>query len=269
MKLNEYLAKNGVKLYINPTTPKGKPKQTECLGLFDYAENLNNILGKHVWICDYRVNDRAVLKPIRDVKPTEVVIADANNCTKAIYYSPIYFQPVKGKKVLSAIIAPVDNTGFRCSPGVSVNIFDTREECVKCYREQVRQADEIYEREKSRIIKEFNARMQILDDSLTPFNDIPQSDYAVTVKAQVTNNELPYSAKDRDYHYEVSESMMPEKYAIEKFKSRVLRGLADELRANTKWLRGAPISLTLFQHVYVDGLEDITQAEMMPLTLTL
>lgn len=55
----------------------------------------------------------------------------------------------------------------------------------------------------------------------------------------------------------------------EKFKSRVLRGLADELRANTKWLRGAPISLTLFQHVYVDGLEDITQAEMMPLTLTL
>lgn len=111
--------------------------------------------------------------------------------------------------------------------------------------------------------------MRILDDSLTPFNDIQQSDYAVTVKAQVTNNELPYSAKDRDYHYEVSESMMPEKYAIEKFKSRVLRGLADELRANTKWLRGAPISLTLFQHVYVDGLEDITQAEMMPLTLTL
>lgn len=117
--------------------------------------------------------------------------------------------------------------------------------------------------------KEFDARMQILDDSLTPFNGIPQSDYAVTIKAQVTNNELPYSAKDRDYHYEVSESMMPEKYAIEKFKSRVLRGLADELRANTKWLRGAPISLTLFQHVYVDGLEDITQAEMMPLTLTL
>lgn len=199
----------------------------------------------------------------------EVVIADAKTCKKSIYYSPVYFQPVKGKKVLSTVIAPVDNTGFRCRSGVSVNIFDTKEACVKCYREQVRQADEIYEKEKARIIKEFDSRMQILDDSLTPFNGIPQSDYAVTIKAQVTNNELPYSAKDRDYHYEVSESMMPEKYAIEKFKSRVLRGLADELRANTKWLRGAPISLTLFQHVYVDGLEDITQAEMMPLTLTL
>lgn len=52
-------------------------------------------------------------------------------------------------------------------------------------------------------------------------------------------------------------------------KVRPLGQKVDELRANTKWLRGAPISLTLFQHVYVDGLEDITQAEMMPLTLTL
>lgn len=269
MKLNEYLAKNGVTLYINPAKPGGQPQQTDCLGLFDFAENLDKVLGKRVWICDYRVNDRAVLKPIRDVKPTEVVIADANKCTKTIYYSPVYFQPVKGKKVLSTVIAPVDNTGFRCSPGVSVNIFDTKEDCVKCYREQVRQADEIYEKEKARIIKEFDARMQVLDDSLTPFNGIPQSDYMVTIKAQVTNNELPYSAKDRDYRYEVSESMMPEKYAIEKFKSRVLRGLADELRANTQWKRGTPISLTFFQHVYVDGLQDITQAEMTALTLTL
>ena len=176
MKLDEYLIRNGVKLFINPLTPKDKPRQTNSLGAFDYAENLGNILGKHVWICDYRVNDKAVLKPIRDVKPMEVVIADANNCKKTIYYSPVYFQPVKGKKVLSTVIAPIDNTGYRCSSGVSVNIFDTREECVKCYREQVRQADEISEKEKALIIKEFDARMQILNDSLTPFKDVPQSD---------------------------------------------------------------------------------------------
>ena len=126
MKLDEYLIRNGVKLFINPLTPKGEPRQTNSLGAFDYAENLDNILGKHVWICEYRVNDKAVLKPIRDVKPMEVVIADANNCKKTIYYSPVYFQPVKGKKVLSTVIAPIDNTGYRCSPGVSVNIFDTR-----------------------------------------------------------------------------------------------------------------------------------------------
>lgn len=204
-----------------------------------------------------------------DEKHMEVVIADANNCKKTIYYSPVYFQPVKGKKVLSTVIAPIDNTGYRCSPGVSVNIFDTREECVKCYREQVRQADEIYEKEKARIIKEFDARMQILNDSLTPFNDVPQSDYTVTVKADATNNDLPYSAKDRGYRYEVSKSMTPEKYAIEKFKSCVLRDLADELRANTQWKRGAPISLTFVMDIYVDGMRDITQTEMMPLTLTL
>lgn len=63
--------------------------------------------------------------------------------------------------------------------------------------------------------------------------------------------------------------MTPEKYAIEKFKSRVLRDLADELRANTQWMRGIPISLTFVMDVYVDGMRDITQTEMMPLTLTL
>lgn len=135
MKLNEYLISNGVKLFIYS---KGEPRQTNNLGAYDYAENLDNVLGKHVWICDYRVNYNAVLKPIRDVKPMEVVIADAKTCKKNIYYSPVYFQPVKGKKVLSTVIAPVDNTGFRCRSGVSVNIFDTKEECVKCYREQVR-----------------------------------------------------------------------------------------------------------------------------------
>ena len=112
MKLDEYLIRNGVKLFINPLTPKGEPRQTNSLGAFDYAENLDNILGKHVWICDYRVNDKAVLKPIRDVKPMEVVIADANNCKKNIYYSPVYFQPVKGKKVLSTIPATVAAPAF-------------------------------------------------------------------------------------------------------------------------------------------------------------
>ena len=269
MKLDEYLISNGVKLFTNPVTPNGEPKQTDSLGLFDYTENLNNILGKHVWICDYRVNDKAVLKPIRDVKPMEVVIVDAVNCKKNIYYSPVYFQPVKGKKVLSTVIAPIDNTGYRCSPGTSVNIFDTKEECVKCYREQVRQADEIYEKEKARIIKEFDTRMQVLDDSLTPFNDAPQSNYTVTVKADVTNNGLDYSAKGRGYHFEVSESMMPEKYAIEKFKNRVLLGLTDELRANTWWTHGVYLNLTLTMHICVDGLEDVSQRETTHVTVSL
>lgn len=29
MKLDEYLIRNGVKLFINPLTPKGEPRQTK------------------------------------------------------------------------------------------------------------------------------------------------------------------------------------------------------------------------------------------------
>ena len=269
MKLDEYLIRNGVKLFINPLTPKGEPRQTNSLGAFDYAENLDNILGKHVWICDYRVNDKAVLKPIRDVKPMEVVIADANNCKKTIYYSPVYFQPVKGKKVLSTVIAPIDNTGYRCSPGVSVNIFDTREECVKCYREQVRQADEIYEKEKARIIKEFDARMQILNDSLTPFNDVPQSDYTVVAKMDVTNDSLGYNEKNRHFYLETTRTMIPTRYTIEMLKMQALIGLVDELRANTTWQKGVPFRILIRTTVFVDGIEDVSQATTESQTITL
>ena len=45
MKLNEYLISNGVKLFIYS---KGEPRQTNNLGAYDYAENLDNVLGKHV-----------------------------------------------------------------------------------------------------------------------------------------------------------------------------------------------------------------------------
>ena len=38
MKLDEYLIRNGVKLFINPLTPKGEPRQTNSLGAFDCAE---------------------------------------------------------------------------------------------------------------------------------------------------------------------------------------------------------------------------------------
>lgn len=269
MKLNEYLTENGVKLMIKGSGENYPPRQTNDLGMYDYAEGLENVIGKMAWICDYRANADPTKKPIRNIKPTPVVVTDAKETSKTIYYSPVYFRPVNRGKISSTVIAPLDNTGYRCCSGTSVNIFYTKEKCVKCYREQVRQANEIYEKEKARIIKEFDARMQILNDSLTPFNDVPQSDYTVTVKADATNNDLTYSAKDRGYRYEVSKSMTPEKYAIEKFKSCVLRDLADELRANTQWKRGAPISLTFVMDIYVDGMRDITQTEMMPLTLTL
>lgn len=160
MKLNEYLAKNAVKLMIKGSGEKNPTRQTNDLGMYDYVENLESVLGKMVWICDYRANADPTKKPIRNIKPTPVVVTDAKETSKAIYYSPVYFRPVNRGKISSTVIAPLDNTGYRCCSGTSVNIFYTKEECVKCYREQVRQANEIYEKEKARIIKEFDARMQ-------------------------------------------------------------------------------------------------------------
>lgn len=168
MKLNEYLAKNAVKLMIKGSGEKNPTRQTNDLGMYDYVENLESVLGKMVWICDYRANADPTKKPIRNIKPTPVVVTDAKETSKTIYYSPVYFRPVNRGKISSTVIAPLDNTGYRCCSGTSVNIFYTKEECVKCYREQVRQANEIYEKEKARIIKEFDARMQILVQAAQP-----------------------------------------------------------------------------------------------------
>lgn len=269
MKLNEYLAKNAVKLMIKGSGEKNPTRQTNDLGMYDYVENLESVLGKMVWICDYRANADPTKKPIRNIKPTPVVVTDAKETSKTIYYSPVYFRPVNRGKISSTVIAPLDNTGYRCCSGTSVNIFYTKEECVKCYREQVRQANEIYEKEKARIIKEFDARMQILNDSLTPFNDVPQSDYTVVAKMDVTNDSLGYNEKNRHFYLETTRTMIPTRYTIEMLKMQALIGLADELRANTTWQKGVPFRILIRTTVFVDGIEDVSQATTESQTITL
>ena len=56
MKLNEYLTENGVKLMIKGSGENYPPRQTNDLGMYDYAEGLENVIGKMAWICDYRTN---------------------------------------------------------------------------------------------------------------------------------------------------------------------------------------------------------------------
>lgn len=269
MKLNEYLTENGVKLMIKGSGENYPPRQTNDLGMYDYAEGLENVIGKMAWICDYRANTDPTKKPIRNIKPTPVVVTDAKETSKTIYYSPVYFRPVNRGKISSTVIAPLDNTGYRCCSGTSVNIFYTKEECVKCYREQVRQADEIYEKEKARIIKEFDARMQILNDSLTPFNDVPQSDYTVVAKMDVTNDSLGYNEKNRHFYLETTRTMIPTRYTIEMLKMQALIGLVDELRANTTWQKGVPFRILIRTTVFVDGIEDISQTTTESQTITL
>ena len=70
MKLNEYLAENAVKLMIKGSGETNPTRQTNGLGMYDYVENLESVLGKMVWICDYRANADPTKKPIRNIKPT-------------------------------------------------------------------------------------------------------------------------------------------------------------------------------------------------------
>ena len=183
MKLEEYLQDNNVTLWRNSRALG--PQQTKSLADFDYAEGLENIMGKMVWICDYRANADPTKKPIRGIEPTPVVVTDAKETNKVIYYSPIYFRPVKNGHIMSKVIAPMDNTGYRRYTGESVNIFYTVEDCVKCYREQVRQAKAIYHKELARITNLFNARIGELSESLIPFAGYNISESTVTVKIRV------------------------------------------------------------------------------------
>lgn len=269
MKLNEYLTENGVKLMIKGSGEKNPTRQTNDLGMYDYVEDLENVIGKMAWICDYRVNADPTKKPIRNIKPTPVVVTDAKETSKTIYYSPVYFRPVNRGKISSTVIAPMDNTGYRCYSGTSVNIFYTKEECVKCYREQVRQASETYEKAKARIIADFDKRMVELDKSLVPFEDIPKSNYTVVAKMDVTNDSLGYNENNRNFHFETTRTMIPTRYTIEVLKMQALIGLADELRANTTWQKGVPFRIIIRTTVFVEGILDISQTTTESQTIML
>lgn len=105
-------------------------------------ENLENVIGKQYWICDYRLNSNKDNKPIRNVLPKLVKVFgnDVLPKNKNVYYSPIHFREVKGDKILSTIIAPFDNTGYRSYSGVSVNIFNSEKECREYFEMQCDEA---------------------------------------------------------------------------------------------------------------------------------
>ena len=102
--------------------------------------------GELVWICDYRHND-INKKPIRHIRPTQVMIRSNNEINKTIYYSNSHFAKLnkKGEPLKSGVIPVFDNTGYRSFTGVPVDAFDDETECNEAYiemamdvREQVR-----------------------------------------------------------------------------------------------------------------------------------
>lgn len=104
----------------------------------EFEEKNGLMIGSTVWICDYRYRDIDD-KPIRHVKPTQVIIVDNEELpkNKRVYYSEVHFRPLgKSGAPLKQVIAPFDNTGYRSNTGTSVNIFFTEEECNAHYAYQ-------------------------------------------------------------------------------------------------------------------------------------
>ena len=94
--------------------------------------------GSVVWICDYRHNDYSK-KPIRHIRPTQVLVRSNSETRKNIYYSSSHFVGLnkKGEPIESKVIALFDNTGFRSRTGTAMNAFLTEQECQTHYDNQV------------------------------------------------------------------------------------------------------------------------------------
>jgi hypothetical protein len=136
----------------------------------DKYKNADNIVGKEFWICDYRLNSDKDNKPIRNVTPKLVKVFSNNDLpkNKRVYYSDVHFREVKNNKVLTTVIAPFDNTGYRGFTGVSLNIFDDEKECRKHFVSQCNEAiceyEEYIDKRKSEIDGRIWEIEQIIDD---------------------------------------------------------------------------------------------------------
>lgn len=141
MNVQEFLAKN------------------DCKEIDDDVIDTSNVVGKKVWICDFRLGkDGVYSKPIRHVKPTEAEVDNIVHSKKTIYYSPIYFKA--GKKE----IAPYDNTGYRSCPGSSLQIFENEQECRAFYKSQVDGIKKQYFEAIESFTNSMNAKIKELED---------------------------------------------------------------------------------------------------------
>lgn len=121
-----------------------------------------------VWICDYRFNDIQE-KPIRHLPPQEVAVISNTELpkNKTVYYSEFHFRPL-GKKgnVLSSVISPYDNTGYRSYTGVSINIFLDKDECIEHYLNQCYEIKNEISNEKSRVEKRFDVLSEDINQKM-------------------------------------------------------------------------------------------------------
>ncbi len=97
----------------------------------DYSE----LVGKWFWICDKRLSNNDPNTYVRVVEPTLVEVDLGTHSKKGrVEGSPIFFRPVGPKGfALRKEITPRDKTGNGYREGISVQIFETAEECFEQY----------------------------------------------------------------------------------------------------------------------------------------
>lgn len=137
----------------------------------EFVTTSENEVGNRVWICDYRYNDIAN-KATRHVEPQEVEIFSNESLPKGktVYYSTIHFKAIGSKgQILSKIIPPFDNTGYRSSTGDAVNVFLTREECVEHYSKQIKEIQLQIEEEREKANARLDKMSKDAEDLLEKF----------------------------------------------------------------------------------------------------
>lgn len=111
----------------------------------EFLKQNETINGKKVYVVDIRNSDGNSY--LRSIEPTlvEIVSNEELPKNKKVYYSNYHFRKIgKTGKTTKQIIAPYDNTGYRSYSGVSVNVFETYEEAVEKYNEQLEDVVDTY-----------------------------------------------------------------------------------------------------------------------------
>lgn len=110
--------------------------------------------GKKYFVCDYRRPDLGK-KAARNLAPTEVIVLSDEDFTEndlkvpTVYYSCVALAKLnkKGEPKYTSLVPPYDNTGYRYRTGVGINVFDSEEECINFYNQQVQDVVDVLEGE--------------------------------------------------------------------------------------------------------------------------
>ena len=117
--------------------------------------------GEKFWVCDFRFHEynSHAMKPLRNVRPTEVVVVSSG--LDGRYEIKVLILPLNknGKGIKSKAIKPFDTTGHRTT-GEPINVFTSEQECRYRYQQQCTEAIELLKLRKKESIDAFDSAIK-------------------------------------------------------------------------------------------------------------